>query len=205
MNQPLNSLHALRLVTDRPSLNFANTVDPREGSGAVDYLQTYADLAAWAARAGVVSQATASRLVRRARARSAHSGRAFERARQLREAIYRIFCRLATHRPVFAADLALLRAGFYDALSAARLEQHGRSFRWRLGEHLEVIRWKIARDAVELLESGLLERLKRCAGSGDCGWVFIDTSKNSSRRWCSMAGCGNRAKARRHLRRRDSH
>jgi hypothetical protein len=75
MTQSANSLHALRLVTDRPSLNFANTVDPRE-SGAMDYLQTYADLAVWAACAGVVSQATASRLVRRARARSVDAGQA---------------------------------------------------------------------------------------------------------------------------------
>ena len=170
----------------------------------MDYLQTCPDLALWAASAGVVSQATASRLVRRARARSADAGRALEPARQLREAIYRIFSRLATHRPVFAADLALLRAAFHDALFAARLEQHGRSFRWRLGDHLELIRWNVARDAVGLLESNLLQRLKRCPGSGDCGWVFIDTSKNSSRRWCSMAGCGNRAKARRHTRRADT-
>lgn len=153
MAQSVNSLHALRLVTDRLSLNFANTVDPREGGGAVDCLQSYADLAVWAARAGGVSQATASRLVRRARARSAPSVQALESARQLREAIYRIFSRLATHRPVFAADLAVLRAAFRDALSAARLEQHGRSFRWRLGEHLDLIRWKVARDAVGLLES----------------------------------------------------
>ena len=90
------------------------------------------------------------------------------------------------------------------ALFAARLEQHGRSFRWRLGDHLELMRWKVARDAVGLLESNLSERLKRCPGSGDCGWVFIDTSKNSSRRWCSMAGCGNRAKARRRTRRTDT-
>src|SRR6266853_2093548 len=114
MTQSANSLHALRLVTDRPCLNFANTVDPREGVGAVDYLQTYADLAVWATRAGVVSQATASRLVRRARARGAHAERALESARQLREAIYRIFSRLAAHRPVFAGDLALLRAAFRD-------------------------------------------------------------------------------------------
>ena len=56
MTQSVNSLHALRLVTDRPSLNFAYTVDPREGSGAMDYLQTYADLAVWTACTGIVSR-----------------------------------------------------------------------------------------------------------------------------------------------------
>ena len=56
--------------------------------------------------------------------------------------------------------------------------------------------------AVALLESKILGRVKRCPGSGDCGWLFLDGSKNASRRWCSMEGCGNRAKVRRFLIRR---
>ncbi|GGD82355.1 CGNR zinc finger domain-containing protein [Rhizobium anhuiense] len=43
------------------------------------------------------------------------------------------------------------------------------------------------------------ERMKIC---GNCGWLFIDRSKNRSRAWCDMAVCGNRAKANRHYRRK---
>jgi predicted RNA-binding Zn ribbon-like protein len=50
---------------------------------------------------------------------------------------------------------------------------------------------------VDLLTKGRLERLKRCPGPG-CGWLFLDHSKNGSRRWCAMATCGNRTKGRRH-------
>jgi hypothetical protein len=147
VTQSGNSLHALGLVTDRPSVNFANAVDPREGSGAVDYLQTYADLAEWTARAGVVSRAKRRGLCAgrepEVRTLNKHS-----RVHASFAPLYRIFSRLAMHRLVFAADLALLRAAFRDALFAARLEQQGQSFRSRLGDHLELIRWKVARDAV---------------------------------------------------------
>jgi predicted RNA-binding Zn ribbon-like protein len=197
-SQCADSIYDLRLVADRPSLNFANTIDPRQGSGAIDYLQTYTDLAVWGVRAGVVSQATASRLMNLARRNSAKAKEALKNARQLRESIYRVFSGLAVHRHASALDLALLSKAFHEALGRAQLEQHGRSFRWRLDNDLELISWKVARDAVGLLESGLLDRVKRCPGNKDCGWVFLDMSKNSIRRWCSMAGCGNRTKARRH-------
>jgi len=51
-------------------------------------------------------------------------------------------------------------------------------------------------DAVELLMSERLKRLRVCAAQG-CGWLFLDMSKNGSRRWCEMGDCGNREKARR--------
>jgi predicted RNA-binding Zn ribbon-like protein len=195
----------LRLVADQPSLNFANTIDPRQGSRATDYLRTYTDLAIWGVRAGVVSQATASRLMRLARRNNAKAGQVLENARELRESIYRVFSGLAMHHQTSASDLALLSKAFHEALGRSTLEQRGRSFRWRLDNDLELISWIVARDAVGLLESGPLDRVKRCPGNKDCGWVFLDMSKNSIRRWCSMAGCGNRAKVRRHARRSDSH
>jgi predicted RNA-binding Zn ribbon-like protein len=58
--------------------------------------------------------------------------------------------------------------------------------------------WPVARSAVELLTEGDLRRVKECPGAGDCGWLFYDTSRNGARRWCSMEGCGSRAKMRRH-------
>jgi predicted RNA-binding Zn ribbon-like protein len=194
------SLDRLRMVADRPALNFVNTVDPREGSETIDYLKTYADLTSWAVFAGVVSREVASRLISLARQDSAHAEKALQSAIRLREAMYRIFSGLAAHGRAERSDLALLRNAFYEALGRADLEQRGRSFRWCLRADLDLIRGSVARDAVALLESGALKRLKRCPGSADCGWLFLDTSKNASRRWCSMAGCGNRAKARRHLR-----
>ena len=57
--------------------------------------------------------------------------------------------------------------------------------------------WQIAHAAADLLASDRLNRVRLC-GSGTCEWVFLDESRNRSRRWCDMSTCGNREKARRH-------
>jgi predicted RNA-binding Zn ribbon-like protein len=60
----------------------------------------------------------------------------------------------------------------------------------------------VARAVADLLTSPRLSRVGRCEGVGNCGWLFLDTTKNRSRRWCSMEGCGSRAKMRRYYARR---
>lgn len=61
--------------------------------------------------------------------------------------------------------------------------------------------WPIAWSITELLLSDKLSRVGQCAAE-NCGWLFLDTTRNHSRRWCEMEHCGNRAKAKRHYRRR---
>jgi predicted RNA-binding Zn ribbon-like protein len=194
------SLDQLRIVADRPSLNFINTLDPRTGGAALDYLRTYVDLALWGAHTRIVTRDKAARLIRAGRRDAARARTAFLHARELREAMYRIFAGLTRHERPAASDLAVLRTAFHEAIGQARLEPHGDSFQWRLREDVDFIRDSVALDGVALLRSDLLHRVRLCPGSGNCGWVFLDTSKNASRRWCSMAGCGNRAKAQRHFR-----
>jgi len=121
---------------------------------------------------------------------------------RLREAVYRTFAAIAGRRRASPADLRVLSAEYREAMAHATLVESRRRFAWRLDEALDAVAWEVARDAVTLLESERLGRVKRCPGSGDCGWLFLDASKNGSRRWCSMEGCGNRAKARRHAHRR---
>jgi len=48
-----------------------------------------------------------------------------------------------------------------------------------------------------LTSSQRLNQVRQCRGD-NCGWLFVDGSKNHSRRWCDMRDCGNRAKVRRH-------
>ncbi|WP_246485921.1 CGNR zinc finger domain-containing protein [Kribbella qitaiheensis] len=57
--------------------------------------------------------------------------------------------------------------------------------------------------AARLLEREDLTRLRECQDD-DCGWLFLDQSKNKSRRWCSSGDCGNRARAKRHYERTHS-
>jgi predicted RNA-binding Zn ribbon-like protein len=79
-------------------------------------------------------------------------------------------------------------------------------FRWGWDEEsdsLTKVLWPVAKAAADLLtsEGHALKRLHQCAAS-DCGWLFIDMSRNHSRRWCDMSNCGNVAKARRHYHRK---
>ena len=71
---------------------------------------------------------------------------------------------------------------------------------WTPENALDRVLWPVVRDAAELLSGEDLDRVGRCADA-NCGWLFLDTSRNHSRRWCSMKDCGNRAKARRHYQR----
>ena len=191
----------LRLLAGHPALDFINTIDPREGDHRVEHLRSYADLIDWARKAEVLSAAESRRVKGAAQSDPDAAARAFDRAIALREASYGILSAVAKRRPAPPKDLHELQAAYREAIAHASLIETGRRFRWHLSNGLDVVRWHIARDAIALLESEMASRVKRCPGSGDCGWLFLDSSKNASRRWCSMEGCGNRAKLRRFLRR----
>ena len=192
-------------------LDFANTLNDRPNPRPHEYLQSYPDLLAFARQAGALSAAQLARLVAASARQPAASAAALDRALALREAIYRIFLALADDAPVPPADLAALNHVLAEALARARIaEAHGdeadgveRSavrFAWAWADaplSLEMPLWPVARSAAELLTSSDLSALRVCA-SETCAWLFLDTSRNGSRRWCNMRTCGNRAKARRH-------
>jgi predicted RNA-binding Zn ribbon-like protein len=192
----------LRLLAGHPALDFVNTIDPREGADRVEYLHAYGDLVAWARSAGVLSANRIGPATRAAADDPAAAARAFRRAVALREALFAIFGAVAARRPVPAHAMRDLQKAYREAIAHASLTAAGLRFEWQLDGGLDAVRDRIARDAVALLGSEKLARVRRCPGSGDCGWLFLDRSKNASRRWCSMEGCGNRAKLRRFLRRR---
>ncbi len=177
----------LKIVGGDPALDLANTV----GDDRVpDPLEDYAEFAAWAARIGVIDEAVAGRLT--ARARPAAGGRALAEARSLRATVDAVFRALATGSspPEAALSHMVQRAG--EAVERAGLV--GRELAWD-GDELERPLWPLAVSALDLLRHGPLDRLKACE---DCPWLFLDTSRNRSRRWCSMEDCGTRVKMRRY-------
>jgi predicted RNA-binding Zn ribbon-like protein len=193
----------LRLAGERLCLDLANTLDPRHGAEATDFLASYADLATWAGHAGAVAPEEAERLLREAKRRPAEAEAALQRARGLREAVYGSFAAIAAARPAPARDLRMLERAYQEAMSHARLTRAGHGYEWCWDDPLELQRplWPVATSAAELLTAGEHERIHECPGADECGWLFYDTSRNRSRRWCSMESCGNRAKGRRHYRR----
>jgi predicted RNA-binding Zn ribbon-like protein len=128
------------------------------------------------------------------------------RAAELREALYRTFSGLAAGGSPQPSDLATLNELLPAALAHLRVTRDGGRFGWKSdgnARSLNHLLSPVVRDAAIFLTSTDFSRLRTC-GNPQCGWVFLDTSKNGTRRWCSMAVCGNRDKLRRFRRRRRS-
>ena len=181
-------------------LDFANTLDGRESQADVEYLTGYADLIAWSLRVETLTAREADDLLAAAQRDPQAAQRAFAEALRLRDIIYAVFAAIARQRPVAQADLDALSVAVADALAHGRLCQADDHVAWRWPDDaatLERPLWPIAHSAAELLMAAALRWVRWCPGQ-NCGWLFIDATKNHSRRWCSMETCGNRAKARRH-------
>lgn len=190
-----------RMLGGRLCLDFANTVDLRHGEHPREYLGQYPDLVAWARYAGVLTVDEALDLLGAAARDPDSALRTYRRAIALREATYRIFSAIADVRQPPESVLGVLNMELTRAMARARLVVRGESLTWawtRDDEALDRMLWPVVWSAAELLTSDELDRVKECPGADGCGWLFLDTSKNRSRQWCAMDGCGNRAKARRH-------
>ena len=97
-------------------------------------------------------------------------------------------------------QLEILNEELAGAMARSQVVPTDSGFTWLWaegGKALDCVLWPIARSAADLLTEGPLLAIRRCEGRG-CGWLFLDTSRNRTRRWCDMRICGNRAKARRH-------
>jgi predicted RNA-binding Zn ribbon-like protein len=127
-----------------------------------------------------------------------------ERARSLRDTVYRLFSSISQGQDPTRRDLDLLMSDYTEAVNHASL-QAGKGlykFDWPPQDPRR-IRFAVATDAIALLrDPSRLERVSRCPGR-DCGWLFLNTS--GRRRWCSMSTCGSREKMRRLQQRRKRH
>lgn len=185
-------------------LDFVNTVNDRTSLAPEELLLSYERLVAWAQQGQLVTPAEAAQLLLYAAEHGQEAEIVLQRAIAVREAIYTIFAAIAQEDVSSASELDLLNDELAHALAHTRVLQQGHSFAWGwtfAAADLDYVFWPVLRAAADLLTSTDLHMLRLCAAD-DCGWLFLDTSKNQTRRWCSMRGCGNRAKARRHLARK---
>lgn len=187
------------------SLDFANTLSGRiDPDKRADHLESYDDLVAFARQSKLIATADAKQLLAQASRRPNEIRRVLRKAIALREAIYRVFSAQVAGRSCHADDLRLIDRFAAEALSHRRLARANGGYRWRWNWDdstlLEHVLWPIAESAADLLTSSELGSIRECE-AGDCAWLFLDESRNHSRRWCDMKVCGNREKARRHYRR----
>lgn len=187
-----------KLNAENVALDFVNTLDDRYApSGPRELLPAYADLLRFCRQAAILTQNEFGRLSALPKASQEKS---LVTTIELRELLARIFYRLVERRSPANEDRIALEHW------AAACAQH-RELRWKDGRL--TCAWKaldanpdtpallLAEGALELITADPPARLHTCA-SGTCRWLFLDTSKNRTRRWCDMKTCGNRAKARRY-------
>lgn len=199
-------LPPFRYVGGDPALDFVNTVDWTARGLIHEKLVDYEALLHWAAGAGVLGPGDAAALRRLAAASPADAAAAMERVRGLRHAMHEIFLAAAQGEPPSGPALEAFNAALSDAEAhgaVAVAEPDGRLVReWRgLGARLSGVLWPVLHAAAALLTSPEMARVRACAGE-DCGWMYVDRSRNGMRRWCEMETCGSRAKARRYYARR---
>src|SRR5215207_71292 len=196
-------ISSLRVVGGNLALDFANTAEgTAEGEIEREHLLGYEDLVFWGCHVGLLSGEEGERLLEQGRERPAEADAIFTRALEFREHLYRLFRAVAEGNNPPAESVETLRCYECEALSHAALAPSGGDrfgWTWELGDYLAGMPWLVAHSATELLVSGPLGRVKGCAG---CNWLFIDESKNRSRRWCAMEECGTYAKMRRYVARR---
>jgi len=179
-------------------LDFANTLSWRRGSSPIERLGGYEELIAFGHQAGVIDAAEGRTLRAAAARQPRRAARAYREAIELRASIDRIFTKIVEGRTAERADLAALNARLAKVAARMRVVRNRRAYAWHdTGEALDSMLAPIVRSAATLLTSVALTKLHRCAAD-DCGWLFVDLSRNQRRRWCDMRVCGNREKARRH-------
>jgi predicted RNA-binding Zn ribbon-like protein len=192
---------AFQLIGGDVALDFVNTVDWRgDPTRRRDLLVTFEDLLAWAKASKLMGTGELRAMSAAARRDEAPATRSLGRARRLREVLARVLAAAGRNAPPAARDMRLLNALLVAALRHRRLEIRGTTFVWSWTDGgrdtFDALIWPIVLAAAELLVSDSRRQIHECAGEG-CGWLFLDTSRNRRRRWCTMESCGNRAKARR--------
>jgi len=183
------------------SLNFCNTAEFRDSAQYADFLPNYEAVLAWCWKNKLIDTADSERLLVLAEQFPLQSEAVHVAALALRETIYSIFMAVIGNVTPNADDLAHLN----DILNATprRLVTTGDQFiwTWAKSDDLAQILAPIALAASELLTSDQVKMVRQCP---NCGWLFVDTSRNHRRRWCSMEFCGSKMKSRRQYERRKS-
>jgi predicted RNA-binding Zn ribbon-like protein len=185
----------LRLDGGVLCLDFVNTIPDRKDGSNRDYLGSYNDLVYWARKSKAINGPTFTALEKAGATRERSAKDYFNQALQLRDLIYRLFYPLSQQTKIKTADLDAFNKTMsrYAANLIIVPSEGGFSQKWEYETaHFQLITAPIIKSAQDLLLSDKLARIKECPS---CGWLFLDTTKNGRRRWCSMEDCGSNVKA----------
>lgn len=194
-------IEKLKILRERLCLDFMNTVGWHLNENmSSEYLTSYSVFVEWCYLIGIINREQANFFATESQKRSLEAMEVFQRVIELRESVFRILLAVIAQDSPKQTDLAILNSEIDRVLPLLKLKYVDQGFVWEYtndNKNLDWILSIIVQNITEFLTSDQLGRLKVC-GDENCGWLFLDMSKNNSRRWCSMQDCGNRAKAKRH-------
>jgi len=199
---PIHFTTLFDLAGGHPALDLVNSLDNRyRADGPHEMLAGFSELVRFLQESGLITTVQAQLLKEEANPQAAE--RAMISVRQLREASAAVFYAVAAGEVPPAADLKMLERFFLEADRHRQLTwENGPGWKWTSDEsNPELSVWILSRSVCELLFCEQLALIRTC-DADTCRWLFLDTSKNHTRRWCNMRVCGNRMKARRFQARR---
>ncbi len=197
------------LIADNVCLDFINTLDNRPSGQPTELLKRFSDVVRFCEQSGLLPHAEAARVIERSHGAPNAAEQTLRSARELREALFVVFMAVVECKKIPGDSLARVNGAIQYAAQHSRLAPAKSGFEWEFDpvaspeRPFDPILWPIARAAAELLASGELALVRICSAD-TCQWLFLDTSKNHHRRWCSMKICGNRAKAQKFYARKKS-
>jgi len=198
------TLMEIECLGGHPTLDFINTVHTRYADSDCDYLCTFDDFVTWHVLTGLVTKSSSMQILADAKSNPQASQAVFENGIELRELLYRIFYAVAHGKKQEQADINNLDTMYIKLRPYQHLvnNRQGVSLQWQIDPtRPESMLGPVTEGALQLLTSDKGKRVKECPAPDGCGWLFLDTSRNGSRCWCSMKNCGNLAKVRRHRKR----
>lgn len=185
------------LIGGHPALDLVNTLDWRfREAGSEELINNYADVIRFIEQLKLISAGDARRLLRGAPENKAE--KVVTAIRELREAMAGILYAGVAGKSPSGSSVRKLEACLNEAKVQQQLHWEGAKLEWKLVQFpsLAAPLWLLTLCAEQLITSDQMQLLREC-GNDKCRWLFLDTSKNHTRRWCDMKICGNRMKARR--------
>jgi len=186
------------LTGGHPSLDLVNTLDWRfRESGSEELLEDYGDVIRFAEQTGLISGADGRKLLRTVP--EIKGARVLAAVRELREAAADVFYAAVEGRSPSGAAVKRLEACIASAREQQELGWNDNKLEWNIPQASSLPAlplWLLSVSAEALVTSEQMRLLREC-GNAECRWLFLDVSKNHTRRWCDMKICGNRMKARR--------
>lgn len=183
------------------AIRFVNTVAWRLQKQPEERLSDAASLLRWLRENGIGSREVQKRLASQWKDDPERGASALRMAVSLRETLYDILIATIAREPPPKSALDRFSRMFSRAVSQAALEWRAGELAWGgepRSDGLDLFR-PVLVSAAELISGPRSNLVKQCQDDRGCGWLFVDDSPASNRRWCSMGDCGNRAKASRHF------